>query len=353
MTRGVNGRRRHGRRRRHFLRSAGAPGWTMPASSIASELVRRMQPCDSAWPMRDGFGGSPGWRGDHLIGRNGFAKNGAIVGVDGTAGKVLPIEKNLRAKHAQSLRVRAEVGTSVQGQRQTRSRGVRQMTKSRGGGTKLASVVNGEHAMYGNRRVCTVVLISAFGLSASAQPAKLSAGTEITVQTDEAVDAKSPTENRIYSSVVEADVVDAGGRVLIPRGSRAELILRDSLPSSIVLDLESVTIRGQRYVTETIPSSASADRSEKEGTPVGERPGNYVGHSLLATVVSTAPPGSTSVVGAADRRKDVASGSSVKLPEKTIIQFRLERAMVPGGADPGYTKEGHHYHRYDRDDRDR
>ena len=56
-----------------------------------------------------------------------------------------------------------------------------------------------------------------FGLSA--QSDTVPRGTEITVRTNDSIEAKPPNEGKIYSAVVDRDVQDRSGHVIIPRGS--------------------------------------------------------------------------------------------------------------------------------------
>lgn len=86
-----------------------------------------------------------------------------------------------------------------------------------------------------------------------AQSDRVPAGTEVTVRINDAIDARSPSDSRIYTAVVDRDVTDNSGRVVIRRGSDAELILRDVSRDTVVLDLESVTVDGRRYTVSTSP----------------------------------------------------------------------------------------------------
>ena len=98
--------------------------------------------------------------------------------------------------------------------------------------------------------VQSTAIALALSFSLAAQTDRVPAGTEIVVRTNEAVDAKHPTDSRIYSAVVDRDVLDTSGRVIIPRGSDAELIMRDASETDVVVDLESVNVNGRRYVVD-------------------------------------------------------------------------------------------------------
>jgi hypothetical protein len=79
----------------------------------------------------------------------------------------------------------------------------------------------------------------ATGFALSAQTDRVPAGTEITIRTNESIDARSPSDFRVYTGSVNDDVRNRSGEIVIPRGSQAELILRDSGSDNVVLDLES------------------------------------------------------------------------------------------------------------------
>src|SRR5438445_8377452 len=107
----------------------------------------------------------------------------------------------------------------------------------------------------------------AFGLClvVSAQSNTVPSGTQITVRTNESIDAKSSNDGRIYRGVVDHDVLDSSGRVMVPRGSDAELIVRSTSDKNLTLDLDSVTVNGRRYVVSTGEQSMTGTGSEKEG----------------------------------------------------------------------------------------
>src|SRR3954447_3521896 len=98
-------------------------------------------------------------------------------------------------------------------------------------------------------KLCLLTCGAAVALSA--QTDRVPSGTEITVRTNDSIDAKSSNEGRIYTAVIDRDVRDRSGNVVIPRGSNAEMIVRDTNDRNIVLDLESVNVNGRRYVVST------------------------------------------------------------------------------------------------------
>jgi hypothetical protein len=203
------------------------------------------------------------------------------------------------------------------------------------------------------RKLITAALMFASVGFVYSQSDRIPAGREIAVRTNESIDARSPSDSRIYSGVVDADVRDDSGRVVIPRGSEAELILRDSSRSEVTLDLESVNVNGRRYTVNSSPETVSAD-SRKEGLGANKRTGKYVGGgALIGTIIGAiagggkgAAIGAATGAGAGAVGQTVTRGGSVRVPAETLLRFRLDRPMVIGAADEGFTRNGRHYHRY-------
>ena len=110
-------------------------------------------------------------------------------------------------------------------------------------------------------------------------------------------------------------------RLAIPRGSSAELIVRAQLDGDVVLDLESVSVNGQRYALD-------ADTKQLDTRD----------HSLVGSLLGAIP--------GVDVR-----GRSVRIPGGTVLGFHLEQPLTMGVADRGVMRDGYHYHDWYRRDR--
>ena len=77
------------------------------------------------------------------------------------------------------------------------------------------------------KRLRTGVLLLGCAVTAFAQADRIPVGRDITVRTNETIDLKGNSDGRIYTGVVDRDVTDSSGHVAIPRGSTAELIVRN------------------------------------------------------------------------------------------------------------------------------
>jgi hypothetical protein len=148
-------------------------------------------------------------------------------------------------------------------------------------------------------------------------------GTVIPVRTNEAIEVER-SDNRVYTGIVNQDVRGDDGRLAIPRGAEVELIVRTTSGSDLIIDLESVTARGQRYAIKTDPKRVAAERDD----------------SLVGGLVGA-------ITGGEGR------GRAVRIPRDSVVTFRVQRSLDMGVPDRGSMREGRHYHDYERDDRDR
>jgi len=184
-------------------------------------------------------------------------------------------------------------------------------------------------------------------------------GVSIPVRTTDAIDAKA-TDGRIYTGVVDSDVTDTNGRIAIPRGSTAELMVKRS-NNELSLDLESITVNGQRYAISSNPSavgtSGSLGSTIEHGTGsigANKTTGEYIGGgALLGTIVGAiAGGGKGAAIGAATGAAIGAGaqiythGKTVNVPSESLLTFQLSQPLTLGIADTGYTQNGLHYHHY-------
>ena len=145
---------------------------------------------------------------------------------------------------------------------------------------------------------------------------RLESGTVVAVRTNESIDVNR-RDNRVYPGIVDQDVRGTNGALAIPRGSPVELIVRVAPDNDLILDIESVTVNGQRYGIRTDPNRIESQRD----------------NSIVGAIVGA-------INGAQPR------GRAVRVPRGTVVTFRLDRPMEMGIADRGVDREGHHYHDY-------
>jgi hypothetical protein len=160
------------------------------------------------------------------------------------------------------------------------------------------------------------------GLAISGRAAVVPRGSEIPVRPNEAVMVSKWDRGRIYPAQVADDVHARNGSVAIPRGSYAELIVRQVGPNQLVLDLQSVTVNGQRYVMDTEGPHFNANRNTYDS-----------GAGLIGSIVGA-------IAGVETR------GVSIRVAPGSVIRYRLDTPLrVVNWGDPGYMDRGYHYHR--------
>jgi hypothetical protein len=91
----------------------------------------------------------------------------------------------------------------------------------------------------------------------SAEAPAPGAGRYVTVRPDARIDGSDTASGAHFLATVSEDVTDESGKVIIPRGSRATLVIRNAA-GGYVLDLDSVRVNGRSYTLDaTVPCSAA------------------------------------------------------------------------------------------------
>jgi hypothetical protein len=183
------------------------------------------------------------------------------------------------------------------------------------------------------------------------------AGTTIQVRTTEPIDARA-VDGRIYTGTIENDVRDAQGRLAIPQGSTAELVVRRGPDDELVLDLDSVTVNGRRYGVDATrrPVGTSGNVIRDSGIGANKDTAIHVGGgALLGAILGAAIGGGDAaaagaVVGAAGgaATQILTNGRRVNVPAESLLTYRLQSDMNLDVQDSGFDRDGYHYHRYDR-----
>ncbi len=190
----------------------------------------------------------------------------------------------------------------------------------------------------------------ALALLASAQTRTIGAGANVAIRTNEKIDAKK-SDGRVFSGSVDQDVTDALGSVVLPKGSSAELVVRQASNRELSLDLESVTVSGQRYAVAAGESQLSDGRKDSLGA--NKRTGEYVGGgaAIGAIIGAIAGGGKGAAIGAGvgagagAGTQVLTRGKTVKIPAESLLTFRLEQPLQLGAGDRGFTRRGRHFHK--------
>lgn len=181
------------------------------------------------------------------------------------------------------------------------------------------------------------------------------AGTTIQVRTTEAIDSQT-MDGRIYRGVVESDVRDAQGRLAVPRGATAELVVRRGPDNELVLDLDSVTVHGRRYGVDATRNriGGGVDIRNSGIGANSETARNVGGGALLGAILGAVIGGGDGAAAGAAAGAAVGAGAQiltkgrrVNVPAEALLSYRLQSDMFLDVQDHGYDRDGRHYHRYD------
>ena len=184
--------------------------------------------------------------------------------------------------------------------------------------------------------------------------ATIDADTTLKVRTTEAIDVKT-ADGLIYKGTIDEDVLDRNGEVAIPEGSTVELMARKS-GDEMTLDLESVTVNGQRYAVLADQSTVGTTGQLGAGArTIGANKDTAVyvgGGALLGTIIGAiAGGGKGAAIGAAvgaaggAGAQIVTKGRTLTLPSESLVTFRLARRLNVNVEDTGFDRDSRHYHR--------
>lgn len=162
-------------------------------------------------------------------------------------------------------------------------------------------------------------------------------GTEVSVRTNEAVDSSTAREGQRFSGTIQQDVMGSNGEVVIPKGSNAELVIRNvssggtTGSSELALDMHSIDIGGHNYLV----STEGLKQSNDQGIGKNKRTGEYVGGgaALGAIIGAVAGGGKGAAIGglagaaAGGATQVLTRGKQVKVPAETTLKFRLEKPL--------------------------
>ena len=162
-------------------------------------------------------------------------------------------------------------------------------------------------------------------------------GTVLEVRTNETIDSKTHVEGQRYSTELAKPVMDSSGAVIIPRGSEAQPVIRrmstggESGTPRLVLDLDSVTVAGNRYVVNT----TDVEEQGRQGLGKNKRTGEMVGGgaalgALIGAIAghgSGAAIGAVAGAGAGAAAEVLTKGQEVRVPAETVLRFKLDREL--------------------------
>lgn len=172
----------------------------------------------------------------------------------------------------------------------------------------------------------------------------LPAGSEVSVRTNEAIDSGTAVEGQTFDAQVTRDATDPAGAVVIPRGSRASIVIKSASKggrfrgvSDLVLDLESLNINGKQYAIDT----ADITQKGKSGVGINKRTAEYTGGgAALGAIIGAiagggkgAAIGAGAGAGAGALTQILTKGASIKVPAESVLTFQLDQPLQVTAVD--------------------
>jgi hypothetical protein len=166
------------------------------------------------------------------------------------------------------------------------------------------------------------------------KPLVVPADTVIAVVLDQTISSKTSHPGDKFTATVESPV-EVEGKVAIPKGARAEGVVRDAKAAgrfkggaSLVLELTSVTVAGKDYEVQTSSAAMSSKGKGKRtavmvgggaagGAGIGAIAGGGKGAAIGALIGAAAGTGGAGLTGNRD----------VTLAAETALDFKLLQAV--------------------------
>jgi hypothetical protein len=163
-------------------------------------------------------------------------------------------------------------------------------------------------------------------------------GTEITIRTDDTINAHDSGTGQLYSATISQDVFDAKNNVAIPAGTSAKLVIRDIgtggavHSADLVLDLFSITINGKEFRVD----SSDVNINSKRGVGANRRTAEYGGGGAAIGALfggifgggKGAGIGAAAGAGSGLLTQIFTRGKQVQVPAETSLMFRLDQTLV-------------------------
>ena len=166
----------------------------------------------------------------------------------------------------------------------------------------------------------------------------LASGTEISVRSEEAIDSATAVEGQTFAAEVTEDVRDAEGKVLIPGGANAQIVIKSSAAggkfkgqADLILDLATVSVEGRQYALSTV----DLEEKGRQGLGKNKRTAEFVGGgAAIGGVIGAlfggakgAAIGAGAGAGGGVLTQAATKGGSIKVPAESILTFKLDAPL--------------------------
>jgi len=162
-------------------------------------------------------------------------------------------------------------------------------------------------------------------------------GTEVSVQTEETIDGSTAADGQTFAANVTEPVKDAEGKVVIPAGAKAQVVIRSLEQGGkirgrddLVLDLTSVSIDGRQYAL----STADLEEKGKQGIGANKRTAEFTGGGAAIGGIVGAIFGGTkgAAIGAGvgaggGAATQALTKGNIRVEPETILTFKLEKPL--------------------------
>jgi hypothetical protein len=165
----------------------------------------------------------------------------------------------------------------------------------------------------------------------------VAAGTEVSVQTEETIDGSTAADSQTFASTVTEPVKDAEGKIVIPAGAKAQVVIRSLTQGGkirgrddLVLDLASVSIDGRQYAL----STTDLEEKGKQGLGANKRTAEFVGGgAAIGGIVGAIFGGAKgAAIGAGvgsggGAATQALTKGNIRVEAETILTFKLDKAL--------------------------
>jgi hypothetical protein len=157
------------------------------------------------------------------------------------------------------------------------------------------------------------------------------------VQTEETIDGSTAADSQTFASTVTEPVKDAEGRVVIPAGAKAQVVIRSLTQGGkirgrddLVLDLASVSIDGRQYAL----STTDLEEKGKQGIGANKRTAEFVGGgaAIGGIVGAIFGGGKGAAIGAGvgsggGAATQALTKGNIRVEAETILTFKLDKPL--------------------------